>query len=59
MKAKEQTKQTRNSSQLPKYNSSSQFILPRQGWQNKQAFLKAIIKAKRTLDIAEVSNFLD
>ena len=40
-------------------NSNSQFVLPRQGWQDKQAFVKAIIKAKRALDIAEISNFLN
>ena len=45
--------------QNPTDNSNSQFILPRQGWQDKQAFLKAIIKAKRTLDIAEISNLLN
>lgn len=42
-----------------KDNSNSQFVLPRQGWQDKQALLKALIKAKRALDIAEISNFLN
>lgn len=53
---KEQTKDDKNS--LKSFDLSSQ-LLPRQGWQNKQAFFKAIIKAKRTLDIAEISNLLN
>ena len=48
--------QTKDS--IKEANSSSQFILPRQGWQDKQAFIKAVIKAKRALDIAEISNLL-
>lgn len=40
-------------------DDSNQFILPRQGWQDKRAFLKAIIKAKRALDIAEINNLLN
>ena len=39
--------------------NSSKIVLPRQGWQDKQALVKAIIKAKRALDLAEVSYFLD
>jgi hypothetical protein len=39
-------------------NLNSQFILPRQGWQDKQAFVQAVIKAKKALDIAEISNLL-
>ena len=39
--------------------NSSEIVLPRQGWQDKQAFVKAIIKVKRALDIAEISHFLD
>ena len=53
---KEQIKKDKNSLNLS--NSSSQ-LLPRQGWQNKQDFIKAIIKVKRSLDIAEISNLLD
>lgn len=36
----------------------SQFVLPRSGWQDKKAWLKAIIKAKRALDIAEIEFLL-
>lgn len=39
-------------------NSNSQSILPRQGWQDKQAFVKIVIKAKRALDIAEINDLL-
>jgi hypothetical protein len=39
-------------------NLNSQSILPRQGWQDKQAFAIAVIKAKIALDIAEVSNLI-
>jgi hypothetical protein len=46
------------SNQNQQNNSNSQFVLPRQGWQDKQAFVKAVIKAKRALDIAEISNLL-
>ena len=51
-------KQTKKENSLKSSDLSSQ-LLPRQGWQNKQAFLKAIIKAKRSLDIAEISQLLD
>ena len=40
-------------------NSNSEMILPRRGWQDKKSLLKVIIKAKRSLDIAEISHFLD
>jgi hypothetical protein len=40
-------------------DSNSQSILPRQGWQDKQAFVQTVIKAKRALDIAEISNLLN
>jgi hypothetical protein len=46
------------SNQNQQNNSNSQFILPRQGWQDKQAFVQAVIKAKLALDIAEISNLL-
>lgn len=36
----------------------SQFILPRQGWQDKKDFVRAVIKAKKALDIAEISYLL-
>ncbi|MDJ0692177.1 MAG: hypothetical protein QNJ41_27255 [Xenococcaceae cyanobacterium MO_188.B32] len=36
----------------------ARFILPRSGWQDKTAWLKAIIKAKRALDIAEIEFLL-
>jgi hypothetical protein len=39
-------------------NSTSQSILPRQGWQDKQAFVRAVIKARKALDIAEISNLI-
>lgn len=41
------------------HNSKSEFILPRQGWQDREAWIKAVIKAKRALDIAEISILLD
>ena len=34
-------------------------LLPRSGWQNRRAFLSVLIKAKRSLDIAEITAFLD
>ena len=46
------------SNQNQQNNSNSQFILPRQGWQDKRAFAKAVIKAKKALDIAEISHLL-
>jgi hypothetical protein len=39
-------------------NLNSQFILPRQGWQDKRAFAIAVIKTKKALDIAEISCLL-
>jgi hypothetical protein len=39
-------------------NLNSQFILPRQGWQDKKNFVRAVIKAKKALDIAEISYLL-
>ncbi len=33
-------------------------LLPRSAWQDEQAFLKAIIKAKQALDMAELSAIL-
>ena len=50
--------QTKKENSLKSSDLSSQ-LLPRQGWQNKQAFFKAIIRAKRSLDIAEISQLLD
>jgi hypothetical protein len=46
------------SNQNQQNNLNSQFILPRQGWQDKKAFVRAVIKAKKALDIAEISNLL-
>jgi hypothetical protein len=54
-----QTKETIELTNLSQSSNSVQFLLPRQGWQNQQALIKAIAKAKRALDIAEISNFLD
>lgn len=34
-------------------------LLPRYGWQDQQAFAKTIMKAKRLLDIAEITAYLD
>jgi hypothetical protein len=34
-------------------------VLPRYGWQDQKAFFKALIKAKRSLDIAEISALLN
>ncbi|WP_392533424.1 hypothetical protein [Nostoc sp. C117] len=36
----------------------SQPLLPRSGWQDQQAFLKAIIRAKQALDMAELTAIL-
>ncbi|MHC5610574.1 MAG: hypothetical protein ACYTXA_06030 [Nostoc sp.] len=36
----------------------SQPLLPRSGWQDEQAFLKAIIRAKQALDMAELTALL-
>ena len=33
-------------------------LLPRSGWQNPRAFLSVLIKAKRSLDIAEIAAIL-
>ncbi|MCC5653985.1 hypothetical protein LC609_30250 [Nostoc sp. XA013] len=33
-------------------------ILPRSGWQNRRAFLKVLVKAKQSLDIAEITAIL-
>jgi hypothetical protein len=33
-------------------------LLPRTGWQDRQAFLKIIVKTKRTLDLAEITALL-
>jgi hypothetical protein len=44
------------SNQNQQNNLNSQFILPRQGWQDKKAFVRAVIKAKKALDIAEISS---
>jgi hypothetical protein len=44
-----------NDSNLESFN---QIILPRQGWQDKQAFVRAVIKAKKALDIAEISSII-
>lgn len=30
-------------------------LLPRSGWQNRRAFLSVLIKAKQSLDIAEIT----
>ncbi|GAA6623368.1 hypothetical protein [Scytonema sp. NUACC26] len=30
-------------------------LLPRSGWQNQRAFLSVLVKAKRSLDIAEIA----
>ncbi|WP_375498181.1 hypothetical protein [uncultured Nostoc sp.] len=30
-------------------------ILPRSGWQNRRAFLKVLVKAKQSLDMAEIT----
>jgi hypothetical protein len=39
-------------------NINSQSILPRKGWQDNQAFVRAIIKAKKALDIEEISRVI-
>lgn len=34
-------------------------LLPRSIWQDRRAFLKVLIEAKRSLDIAEINAYLD
>jgi hypothetical protein len=36
----------------------SQPLLPRSGWQDEQAFLRAVIRAKQALDMAELTAIL-
>ncbi|MEH1919598.1 hypothetical protein [Nostoc sp.] len=36
----------------------SQHLLPRSSWQDEQAFLRAIIRAKQALDMAELTALL-
>lgn len=38
--------------------TNAQSLLPRPGWQNQRAFLSVLIKAKRSLDIAEIAAIL-
>jgi hypothetical protein len=40
---------------LPEELLISQPLLPRSGWQDEQAFLKAVIRAKQALDMAELT----
>lgn len=39
-------------------NSNPQSILPRRGWQDKQAFARAVVKTKRALDLAEIKHLI-
>jgi hypothetical protein len=34
-------------------------LLPRSAWQDRRAFLRVLIKAKRALDLAEISALVD
>lgn len=34
-------------------------LLPRSGWQNRRAFLSVLMRAKQSLDIAEITALLD
>ncbi len=45
-------------SDLPSGDRHTQFVLPRSGWQDKKAWLKAVIRAKRALDLAEINHLL-
>lgn len=36
----------------------SQPLLPRSAWQDRQALVKVLIRAKKSLDIAEITAFL-
>lgn len=36
---------------------SSSHLLPRQGWQNRKAYIKTIMKAKAALEIIELDFF--
>ena len=48
-----------NRENLNHHSDSQAPLLPRYGWQDQQAFVKTIIKAKRLLDIAEITAYLD
>ncbi|MEH2326474.1 MAG: hypothetical protein V7K32_23515 [Nostoc sp.] len=47
------------SKSLDNQHNAQSPLLPRSGWQNRRAFLTALIKAKRSLDIAEITSFLE
>lgn len=34
-------------------------LLPRSSWQDRQAFLRVLVRAKRSLDIAEINAYFD
>ena len=40
-------------------NFNSQSVLPRRAWQDRQAFVRAIVKTKRVLDIVEIEHLVD
>lgn len=39
-------------------NLDSQFILPRRGWQDKQAYARTLAKTKRALELAEIEHLI-
>jgi hypothetical protein len=40
-------------------NDSQPLILPRSGWQDRRAFVKALMKTKRALELAEISALIE
>ncbi len=47
--------ETDNFDSLKSASDAQSPLLPRSGWQNQRAFLSVLIKAKRSLDIAEIA----
>ncbi|WDD36987.1 hypothetical protein PQG02_34770 (plasmid) [Nostoc sp. UHCC 0926] len=46
---------TDNFESLNSVSDAQSPILPRSGWQNRRAFLKVLVKAKQSLDMAEIT----
>jgi len=47
-----------SSKSLDNQQNAQSPLLPRSGWQNRRAVLSTLIKAKRSLDIAEITSLL-
>ena len=39
-------------------NAEFKFILPRRGWQDKQAYTRIMAKTKRALELAEIEHLI-